>query len=266
MNINTAKSEIELNEKDEGYGKVFYTMKTKLLILTLLFWQVAFGQFALIADKDGFVNVRSAAGTSNEIIDTVHNGQIVFCLEAENDWYPVDYDLSNKQKSGYIHKSRVKFIEGFKKIPFTNITDSTILFKQDTLSLAMAKEAFHIKKNKLQYHKGDPQKNEVPYLEKINNLKIWGTDGNVPKRQYVQVLLKLGNRKIYLPQENLFEPNLNNTSINIDTQNGIIYVTALNSDGAGAYDVLWIVEKGKYKQRIIAVPFGLTLTWMKGLT
>ena len=230
-------------------------MKTLLTILTLMFCQTTFGQLAIIADKDGYVNVRNSAGIANKIVDKLANGHIVFCLDAENDWYPIDYELTRKNKSGYLHKSRVKFLKNFTKVPYTNLTDNNILFKLDTLKLSITKTAFKPKSNKLQYHKGNSQKNETTYLEKINGQEIWGTDGNVPKKQYGQILLELGNNKIYLPKGNLFEPNLDYTSVNVDTQNETIYISALNSDGAGGYAVLWIIKKGKYERKIITIPF-----------
>lgn len=230
-------------------------MRTLLTILTLISCQTTFGQFAIISDKDGFVNVRSSAGISNNITDTLTNGQIVFCFEAEKEWFPIEYDLSRQNKSGYIHRTRMKFIEDFKKKSSSNLTDSSILFKSDTLKLTITKTSFNSKTNKLQYHKGNPQENEASYLERINGLEIWGSEGNIPKKQYGQILLELGKKKTQLPIENLFEPNLGYTSLNIDEQNETIYISSLNSDGAGAYAVLWIVKQGNYRQRIITIPF-----------
>ncbi|MDD2799580.1 MAG: SH3 domain-containing protein [Bacteroidales bacterium] len=230
-------------------------MKGFLTILTCILCQTTFGQFGIIADKDGFVNVRNSPGISNNIIDTLTNGQIVFCLEAEGEWRPIDYDLSRQNKSGYIHKSRVKFIEDFDKITYNNLTDSTITFKKDSIRLIVTKIKFTPKNNKLQYHKGDASKNEMSFLEKINGKEIWGTDGNVPKKQYGQFTLTLGKDKIRLQTDNLFEPNLDYTTVNIDTSNRTIYISAMNSDGAGGYAVLWIIENGKFKQRITTIPF-----------
>lgn len=225
-----------------------------ILTCTLLF-QTTFGQFGIIVDKDGFVNIRSSAGISNNIVDTLSDGQIVFCFEAEGEWFPVDYDLSRQNKSGYIHKSRVRFIEHFDNIPYSQLSDSSITFRIDTLSLRLTKVSFNPKANTLQYHQGNPAKNEATYLEKINGKKIWGTDGDVPKKQYGQAYLKIGNDKIYLPVDNLFEPNLGYTLVNIDKSKKTIYVSVLNSDGAGGYAVLWIIEKGKFKERITTIPF-----------
>ena len=64
-----------------------------------------------------------------------------------------------------------------------------------------------------------------------------------------------GNVKIKLPFEDLFEPNLNLTFVNIDKKNKTVYISVENSDGAGAYVALWIIENGKFSQQLIQRPF-----------
>lgn len=230
-------------------------MRGFLIILICIFSQTTFGQFGIISDKDGFVNVRNSPNISNNIIDTLTNGQLVFCLEAEGEWRPTDYDFSGQRKSGYIHNSRVKFISDFDKISYENLTDSSIFFKQDSIKLIVTKTRFNPKQNKLEYHKGDNSKNEMSYLEKINGKEIWGTDGNIPESQYNQFTLILGKEKINLPTDNLYQPTINNTTVNIDKKNKIIYISASNSDGAGGYEVLWIIENNIFKERILTVGF-----------
>ena len=231
-------------------------MKGLLTILICILCHTTFGQFGIITDKDGFVNVRKSPTISNNIIDTLTNGQIVFCLEEEGEWRPTDYHLNGQKfKSGYIHKSRVKLIDDFDKILYSKLTDSVVIFKKDTIKLIATKTKFNPGKNKLQYHKGDASKNEMSWLEKINGKEIWGTDGEAPKNQYGQILLPLGKNKIYLPIETLFEPNLDYTTVNIEENNRSIYISAMNSDGAGGYAVLWIIENGKFKQQLIDVGF-----------
>lgn len=227
-----------------------------MTILLCILFQAAFGQFGVIDDKDGFVNIRKSPDVSNNIIDTLRNGEIVFCFElAKGEWLPIDYDLSHQNKSGFIHKSRVKFIERFSEITYNSLTDSSISFKKDSIKLFMTKTKFNPKNNKLQYQKADASKNERAWLEKINGKEIWGTDGDVPRNQYGQAILTLGKNQIQLPIDNLFEPNLRSTSVNVDEKNKVIYISSTNSDGAGAYALLWIIENGVCKQRITTIPF-----------
>jgi len=230
-------------------------MRKFLFFLICFYSQTTFGQFGIISDKDGFVNVRKSPNINSKVIDNLTNGQIVYCLEAEGEWRPTDYDFIRHEKSGYVHNSRIKFIEEFDNVPYSRITDSTVIFKKDSIKLFATKTKFNPKNNKLQYHKGDVSKNEMSYLEKINGKEIWGTDGYIPKNKYGQFTLTYGKEKTNLPIDNLFEPNLDYTKVNIDTKTNTIYISASNSDGAGGYEVLWIIVNGKLKQRILTFGF-----------
>jgi len=58
-------------------------MKKIILVTVLVLCSVSgFGQFAIVNDKDGYVNVRSSPKIEkNNIIDTLHNGSIVYVLK-----------------------------------------------------------------------------------------------------------------------------------------------------------------------------------------
>jgi hypothetical protein len=230
-------------------------MKAYLLLLTLFCFQTTFGQFAIIADKDSFANVRKSGEIGSVVIDTLTNGQIVFCLEDMKGWRPVDYEKNGMELSGYVHNSRLFYIDNFKSIKYSILTKKSITFIHDSISLTIIKEPFIANKNKLQYEKTGDKTNESTFLAKINGKQMWGTDGEIPKYQYQKILLKIGNKDINLPCRNMYEPTLDYTKVNIDSKTNTIYITADNSDGAGAYTVLWIVTNGIFKRKIIAIPF-----------
>jgi len=230
-------------------------MKTYLLLLTLICVQATFGQFAIISDKDGFANVRKSNEIGNNIIDTLTNGQIVFCLEEMNGWRPVDYVKNGKELSGYVHDSRLFYIDNFKSIKYRSLTKDSVIFSHDSISLTVIKEPFIANKNKLKYKKIGDKTNESMFLAKINGKQIWGTDGEIPKYQYQKILLKIGNKVINLPCKNMYEPTLKYTKVNVDSKTNTIYITADNSDGAGGYTVLWIVTNEIFKRKIITIPF-----------
>src|SRR5579859_1987463 len=57
-------------------------------------------QFALIQDKDGYSNIRRDTGQGGKIMDTLHNGHIVFCLEAAGRWISIDYSRKKYMETG----------------------------------------------------------------------------------------------------------------------------------------------------------------------
>ncbi len=84
-------------------------MKKTLLILFCLYCKNACGQFAIIHDTDGRVYVRKAAEKANNIIDTLYNGEPVWCFNPACNWYSVDFKKHGEQLSGYIYKNRLHF-------------------------------------------------------------------------------------------------------------------------------------------------------------
>lgn len=104
--------------------------KVLTLLLTVLIFKATNAQTALIKDSNGYCKIRQSANSKSKVIDTLHNDRIVFIFSdaAEGEWFPVDYykgnrNSSDQTRSGYIHKSRIKFL--------TNLTK----FRQVTLNI-----------------------------------------------------------------------------------------------------------------------------------
>jgi hypothetical protein len=117
----------------------------------------------------------------------------------------------------------------------------------------LTQKSFDKTKHKFKYFK-DP----TDQIELIDNNKYWGRDGGMPETEYQKITVKIGRKTITLPKEataNLFEPSIYNTQVNFDKVRNIIYIQSMNSDGAGAYDVIWKIENGIYKERFIAYGF-----------
>ncbi len=222
-------------------------------ILLFFFSNISFAQFAIISDRDGFVNIRKEAKTGNNISDQLNNGFVVYCFEPEKNWINIDYSKNNKDRNGYLYKDRVHYLSEFTKIPLIKETRSQVIFKKDGIDINIESKNFESNSAKLTF-----LKNDKSILKKINGKDFWGTDGGIPKRTYKNITLVIDNKTIELPKnafDDLFEPNLFNTKINFDKKNNILYITSSNSDGAGGYEIVWIIEKGKYKERKIAFGF-----------
>ncbi|MEN2402894.1 hypothetical protein GKZ90_0024115 [Flavobacterium sp. MC2016-06] len=228
-------------------------MKIITVPLFLLFNCNLFAQFAIITDSDGYVNVRNQAQKGNTISDKLENGFVVYCFEPKDNWLNIDYSKNNKELNGYIYKDRIKYLSEFTKIPLITETQTKVIFKKDSLNITVESKPFDSKTAKLTFVKGDKS-----ILNKINGKRFWGTDGEIPKNCYKYIKVLIGNKTIEIPKnsiEDLFEPTLFNTKINYNKKDDVLYISCNNSDGAGGYEIVWIIEKGKYKERKIAYAF-----------
>ncbi|MBW1654059.1 hypothetical protein [Flavobacterium quisquiliarum] len=228
-------------------------MKAISSILFVLFLNNAFGQFAVIKDNDGYVNIRTEASKGNNISDKLNNGFVVYCFEPKNNWINIDYSKNNKDRSGYLHKDRIQYLSEFTEIPLIKETQTKVVFEKDGFNISIESKKFELNLAKLIFSGKDKS-----FLKEINGKSFWGTDGEIPKKAYKSITVTLGNNSIELPKnsfDDLFEPTLFKTQINYDQKSDTLYITSSNSDGAGGYEIIWIIEKGKYKERKIAYGF-----------
>lgn len=229
-------------------------MRLVLIFLYLHASHISSSQFAIIADKDGYVNIRNTAENKNNIADTLKNGDIVWCSEPEGNWVMVDYIKKGQQETGYLYKDRIKLLSSFDSIPVQKQDIKQIIFKEDSIIITISKEDFVVKYNNIKYATSD----NVKYVSMINGKPIWGTDSNIPRSQYKSVKIQSGRKIFALPKkamENLFEPNFDFSHCYYDRNKDILFISSLNSDGAGSYALLWIIEKGVYKNKIVLTPF-----------
>ena len=228
-------------------------MKKLFAIWLVIMSNDALAQFAIINDKDGFCNVRSAAAKGNNIIDKLKNGHIVYCFTNSSNWTDIDYSKNSKECNGQVYKDRVKFISDYPAVPVLKKENTGITLKKDSITVIVTEQKFDPNRHRFSYYK-----DAKGQIEFVDNKQYWGRDGGMPIREYGSIEVNIGTRKIRLPKkalQNLFEPNLDNTHVNYDKANDILYIQSMNSDGAGGYEVIWKIEKGVYKDRFIAYGF-----------
>ncbi len=223
----------------------------------ILIFSISYGQefqFAIISDKDGSVNVRSSNNTKeNNIVDKLENGFVVTHFGAEGNWIHIDYKKNGKDYNGYVYKDRVKGITDFTKLSNKKSEKGKIEISNQRITITLAEKQFDKSKHTFKFYKTNPNQ-----LCQIDEKDIFGTDGNSPKSEYSFIEIKIEDVKFKLPKEeieNLYEPNLEYTNANFDEKTETLYLHTLNGDGAGGYAVLWIINNGKVKKRIITIPF-----------
>ena len=230
----------------------------KLVVPFLLFCQfvvaqaIEGGAFAVINDKDGYVNVRKEKSVHSKVLKKLDNNTLIFVFEYDKAYYGNWIYADNE---GYIYNNRVKWIHKFPQIAKGIAKGNTIVFEGKDIQVALSTEKFDKSKHSFKYHK---EYRDI--IEKIDGKPFWGTDGNMPKREYKSIEVKIGGKQVSIPQSaynDLYESYLYTefNSVHYDKDNDILYIVANNGDGAGAYMVCWQIEKGVYKGRKVGIPF-----------
>ena len=230
-------------------------IKATLTILNLLFFVFLYGQdFGIISDKDGFANIRENPNIHSKIIDKLSNGHLVSVFSGEGNWLNIDYSINNQiLKNGNIYKDRVKMVSEFKKVPKISENANNLILADKKFKIKIALKKFEKNNHSYKYVKDNPDQ-----ILLIDKRQYFGKDGGIPTIEYQKIEMEIGNEIIKLPKvalHNLYEPNLHSTEANYDEKNKILYISAMNSDGAGGYLVIWKIENGIYKERFIAYGF-----------
>ena len=230
----------------------------KSLLLFLLISSYTFAQvnenyfFAVINDKDGYVNVRKEKSVHSRVLKKLDNNTLIFVFvydkAHDGNWIYADNE-------GYIYNDRVKWIEELPKVAKGVEKKNAIHFSGKDIQVALSTEKFDKSKHSFKYHK---EYRDI--IEKIDGKPFWGTDGEIPREEYKNIQIYINGKQVSLPKsayDDLYEPTFytENNSIYYDKELDSYYIVATNSDGAGAYMVCWQIEKGIYKGRKIGIPF-----------
>ncbi|PNK59492.1 SH3 domain-containing protein [Psychrobacter sp. FDAARGOS_221] len=221
-------------------------------------------EFGKIVDADGYVNVRQAPSNSGKILGRITSGKFVYVYDDEtyDSWlygYP-QFDPNN-ELNGYIHHSRVRFIDSDKQGMSTEVAMSafdaaqqTIEFANDKVRVTIEAQDFDYPANKHQFteqchHDGKPLTS--CYLSHYKGQPFWGTDGGEPNNMnhYKAITVSIGDNTIRIPQsdiESLFNIYLRDTKVYYDANTDSVYISATEGDGAGTYRVLFAIEQGRY--------------------
>jgi hypothetical protein len=228
-------------------------MKQFLTSIFLLCCSGSFAQFAIVNDKDSFVNVREDGQQNSKITDKLPNGYLIYCYEHKANWTNIDYTKKGNELNGYLYKDRYKLISGFPALPVFKKTSTSVSLKKDTVEVIITQSKFDQKKHSFKYYKDNSTQ-----IVLIDNKQYWGRDGGMPTTQFEKIIIKVGDKTIMFPKaalQGLFEPAIYSAEVNYDIANDTFYIQTINSDGAGSYLVVWKVEKGVYKDRLVAYGF-----------
>ena len=174
--------------------------------------------------------------------------EIIYSANIDSlDSFKKEYYLKNgfnKNKNvyiqGFINKSRILFIDKLPSIPkkFYEKTINSITIKNDTILFTIKTLKFIAKNHKI-------FKNKTNFIEKIDGKQANGIASDDPVNEIGKIELSLKNKSISFPKylyKDLFVINLSSLKLYYDKK-GNLYIYMQNSDGAGAYEVVWKVNK-----------------------
>ena len=228
------------------------------LLTTNTFAQGPFGDYAVVKDKDGYVNIRAKENVKSKIVGTLPNNTLVYALfdttedetgeEIFFNWIAVD--------KGYVHKSRLKMIGEFPSIGKgkEKETENSITIAEKDISVTISTQKFDKTKHKI------TEKKHKYYDELIiDGKRAQGADF-IPENHYKSIVVNINGKNVSIPKsayDDLYEVWVHpyNNKVYYDKEEDTIYIIAHNGSGANAYEVCWQIVKGEYKTRIIGEPF-----------
>ncbi|WP_223605855.1 hypothetical protein [Chryseobacterium sp. OSA05B] len=236
-------------------------MKTNKIILlaAILGFQFSWAQFAKIVDKDGYVNLRKEADGKSDIVGKINSDEILYIFSPEDhkNWLNADYtDKNGKTLSGYIHSSRIKYIESYQSVPAVSINENKAVLNSKNITVTIVSEPFNYKENKKYF--STTNHNGYKVEDQFKGQPIWGTDGTIPQTHYKSISVKMDGKTLQIPPkeiENLFNINTESAACYFDSEHETLYINMVNSDGAGGYAVLFTIEKGVFKGKTLIMPF-----------
>ena len=228
------------------------------LLTTNAFAQGPLGDYAVVKDKDGYVNIRAKENVKSKIVGTLPNNTLVYGLfdtthdetgeEIFFNWIAVD--------KGYVHKSRLKMIGEFPSIGKGKEQGNSITIAGKGISVTLTKQPFDKTKHKITKKK---HKEYSEYI--IDGKRVQGlyNDEFLPKDHYKSITVTINGKNVPIPKsayDDLYEVAMytDNNAVYYDKEEDTIYIIAHNGSGAYAYEVCWQIVKGEYKTRIIGEP------------
>lgn len=222
------------------------------IVLFLLISDIVFAQeeaFAVINDKDGYVNVRKGKSAQSKVLKRLNNKTIVFVYNYDK---ATDGNWIYTDEEGYIYNDRVKWIHKFPIIAKGIAKGNSIVFEGKEIQVVLTSGKFDKSKHSFEYFKDSPTGIEV-----IDDELPYGTDGKMPTTEYRSIEVNIHGKRVSLPKDaysDLYEPTFltDHNSVYYDKESDILYIVANNNYAERPYKVCWQIEKGVYKGRKVS--------------
>ena len=227
-----------------------------LLLTTNAFAQGPFGDYAVVKDKDGYVNIRAKESVKSKIVGTLPNNTLVYGF-FDKEYNPTNWIEVDK---GYVHQSRLKKISDFRAIE-VKVQGNSIIFDDKDVKVTITKQKFDKTKHKITKKEHDGWTELIIDGKAIYGIDIYGgNDDSLPEDHYKSITVTMKGKNVPIPKsayDDLYEIGIwdTNNFAYYDKEDDVLYIIAHNGDGYLAYEVCWQIVKGEYKTRIIGEPF-----------
>ncbi len=142
-------------------------------------------------------------------------------------------------------------------IPLLSVNSDAIVFSNDTVIVQVTTGGFEPTKHKVTWYNDK-------YAVKLDNRPFWGTANTVPKRSITSVIAIIEADTVVVPAAaftDLYEPRLYYTdakgskktycNVFVSPDRRKYYIYMVNGEGAGRYEVTWVIQDKKYLRRVV---------------
>ena len=216
------------------------------LLTTNAFAQGPFGDYAVVKDKDGYVNIRAKENVKSKIVGTLPNNTLVYGF-FDKEYNPTNWIEVDK---GYVHQSRLKKIFDFRAIE-GKVQGNSVVYDDKDVKVTITKQKFDKTKHKIIIKK------HKYYEELIIDGKIPQGAAFIPENHYKSIIVTMKGKNVPIPKsayDDLYEIFYFSSSIYYDEEAEALYIFVNNGDAGLAYQVCWQIVKDKYITRIIGLP------------
>ena len=215
------------------------------LLTTNAFAQTPLGDYAVVKDKDGYVNIRAEENVKSKIVGTLPNNTLVYGF-FDKEYNPTNWIEVDK---GYVHQSRLKRIFDFRAIE-GKVQGNSIIFDDKDVKVTITKQKFDKTKHKI------TKKGQGSYEQLIIDGKeiIYGESGSLTQDHYKSITVTMKGKNVPIPKsayDDLYEIFYLDRFIYYDEEAEALYIYAVNGEAGLAYQVCWQIVKGEYITRII---------------
>ena len=245
-----------------------------LFLIASVLTQLLHAQLAIIDDAGGFIHVREGIDAKSKVVDRIRDFEVFWIIadaDSQSNWKDVAFYRTESQLPedqleafrgklfrnrlwmyGFVQSGKVRMLETLPAVPMVEKSDSVAIFKNDSINISIHISSFDSSQHEVVFKR-------LPYELKIDGIVPFGVMGEIPTAKFSAISYSHDSirlefpgeelQDLYLPGKKFWEPAV------YCGPRGEFYITSFNSDGAGAYDLVWVIKDGKILHRYVGTPY-----------